>query len=143
MTFLRFMGSFLKNLLQFVQFLAQLGKRPFCWIGFLICLLGGAEVGFHRSVFLVPAAIFGSVHSMCAPMFLAQLAGPLKMDFLGNLLHGSSTGLLSSCLILVLRSFLAGLRICFLGGNTCSIAYSKARRECMPMGVIPFSCRLY
>jgi hypothetical protein len=90
------MGSFLKSLLQFVQFLAQLGKRLFCWIGFLTCLLGNAEIGFHHPFFLVPAAIFGSMRSMRAPMFLAQLAGPLKTDFLGNLLHGSSIGPLGS-----------------------------------------------
>jgi hypothetical protein len=111
------MGSFLKSLLQLVQFLAQLGKRLFCGIRFLTCLLGGAEIGFHCPVFLIPAAIFGSVRSMHAPMFLAQLVGPLKMNFLGNLLHGSSTGPLSSCLVLVMRSFLAGWCMGFLGGT--------------------------
>jgi hypothetical protein len=53
---------------------------------------------------------------MHAPMFFAQLAGPLKMDFLGSLLCGSSTGPLGSCLVLV-RSFLARLRMGFLGGT--------------------------
>ncbi len=38
------------------------------------------------------------------------------MDFLESLLCGSSTGLLSSCLVLV-RSFLSGLRMGFLGGT--------------------------
>jgi hypothetical protein len=32
------------------------------------------EIGFHHPVFLITAAIFGSVPSMRAPMFLAQLA---------------------------------------------------------------------
>jgi hypothetical protein len=108
------MGSFLKSLLQFIQFLAQLGKRLFCWIGFLTCLLGGAEIGFHCA-FLVLAAIFGSMRSMRAPLFLAQLARVLKTDFLVSLLCGSSTGLLGSRLVLV-RSFLAGLRMGFLRG---------------------------
>ncbi len=49
-------------------------------------------------------------------MFLAELVGPPKTDFLGSLLHGSSTGLLGSCLVLV-RSFLAGLRMGFLQGT--------------------------
>jgi hypothetical protein len=49
-------------------------------------------------------------------MFLSQLAGPLKTDFLGSLLRGSSTGPLASCLGLV-RSLLAGLRMGFLGGT--------------------------
>jgi hypothetical protein len=114
--FLRLMGSLLKSLLQLVQFLAQLGKWLFCWIGFLTCLLGGTEIGLHHSVFLVHASIFGSVRSMHAPMFLAQLAGPLKTDFLGTLLRGSSTGPLGSCLVLV-RSFLARLRMDFLPGT--------------------------
>jgi hypothetical protein len=107
------MGSFFKSLLQFVQFLAQLGKRLFCWVGFLTCLLGNAEIGFHHPIFLVPAATFGSMRCMRAPMFLAHLAGPLKMDFLGSLLRGSSAGPLSSCLVLV-RRFLAGLHMGFL-----------------------------
>jgi hypothetical protein len=110
------MRSFLKSLLQLVQFLAQLDKQLFCWIGFLSCLLGGADIGFHHSIFLVLAACFGSVRSMITPIFLAQLTGPLKTDFLGSLLCGSSTGPLSSCLILA-RSFLAGLRMGFLGGT--------------------------
>jgi hypothetical protein len=110
------MGSFHKSLFQFVQFLAQLGKQLFCWIGFLTCLLGGADIVFHHFIFLVPAKIFGGVPSMRAPMFLAQLARRIKMDFLGSLLCGSSTGLLSSCLVLV-RSSLARLRMGFLGGT--------------------------
>ncbi len=109
MAFFRLMGSLLKSLLQFIKFLAQLGKRLFC-LGLLTCLLGGREIGFHHSVLLVPAAIFGSVHSMCAPMFLAQLTGPLKMDFFVSLLRGSITGPLGSCLVLV-RSFLVRLRM--------------------------------
>jgi hypothetical protein len=83
---------------------------------FLTCLLGGLEFGFHCSIFLALAAIFGSVHSMRAPMFLAQLARLLKTDFLVSLLCDSSAGLHGSCRILV-RSFLAGLRMGFLGGT--------------------------
>ncbi len=87
-----------------------------CWIGFLTCLLGGAEISFCRSVFLIPATVLGSMRGMHACMFLAQLAGLLKMDFFGNLLRGYRTGLLVSCLAL-LRSFLAGLRMGFLWGT--------------------------
>jgi hypothetical protein len=53
---------------------------------------------------------------MRAPMFLAQLARLLKMDFLGSLLHDSSTGLLGSSLVLV-SSFLARWRMGFLRGT--------------------------
>jgi hypothetical protein len=71
MAILRLMGSFLNSLLQAVQFLAQLGERLFCGIGFLACLLGDVEVGFQRSIFLILAAILGSMRSMRTPMFLA------------------------------------------------------------------------
>jgi hypothetical protein len=107
------MGSFLKSLLQTVQFLAQLGEQLLCGIGFLTCLLGGTEVGFQCSVFLILAAILGSVRSMRTPMFLAQLTGLLEMDFLGNLHCGSNTGPLGSCLVLV-RSFFTGWCMGFL-----------------------------
>jgi hypothetical protein len=73
-----------------VQFLAQLGKQLLRRIEFLTCLLGGTEVGFQRSVFLILATILGSVRSMCTPMFLAQLARLLETDFLGNPHHGLS-----------------------------------------------------
>ena len=116
MAFLRLMGSFLKSLLQLVQFLAQLGEQLLCWIGFLICLLDGAEIGFCRPVFLVLVAIFGSMRSMHALMFLAQLARFLKTDFLVSLLCDSSTGPLGSCLVLV-RSFLARWRMGFFRGT--------------------------
>ncbi len=85
------MGSLLKSLLQLVQFLAQLGKQLLCWIGFLTCLLGGMEISFCHPVFLILAAIFGSMRNMHAPIFLAQLAKLLKMDFLVSLLRGTIT----------------------------------------------------
>ncbi len=114
-----------KSLLQFVQFLAQLGEQLFCWIGFFTCLLCGAEIGFHCPVFVLLVAIFGSMCSMHAPMFLAQLAGPLKTDFLCSLLRGSSTGPLGSCLVLV-RAFSPDCKWAFLGVHTCLIVLREA-----------------
>jgi hypothetical protein len=125
MVILRLMGSFLKSFLQLVQFLAQLGEQLLCWIGFLTCLLGGAEVGFHRPVFLKLAAIFGSVRSMRAPMFLANLVRLFKMDFLVSLLCGSVTGPLGSCFNL-LRSFLAELHMGFLGGTHALNSFERS-----------------
>ncbi len=87
------------------------------WV--LTCLLGGLEIGFCHPVFLILAAIFGSVCSMCALMFLAQLARLLEMDFLVILLCGTITGPLGSCLVLV-RSFLAGWRMGFCWGYIIS-----------------------
>ncbi len=47
MTALPLLGvSFLENLLELVQFLAQLRERLLCGIGFLSAFLGGAEIGF-------------------------------------------------------------------------------------------------
>ncbi len=116
MAFLRLVGSLLKSLLQLVQILAQLGERLLCWIGFLTCLLGGAEIGFCHPIFLVFVANFGSVLSMHAPIFLAQLARLLKTDFLENLPRGNIAGLLGSHLVLV-RSFLTGWRMGLLVGT--------------------------
>ncbi len=116
MAFLRLVGSLLKSLLQLVQFLAQLGKCLLCWIGFLTCLLGGMEIRVCCSVFLILVAIFGSVLSMHAPKFLAQLARLLKTDFLVSLLCGTITVLLGSCLVLV-RSFLTGWHMGLLMGT--------------------------
>jgi hypothetical protein len=104
-----------KSLLQLVQFLAQLGKQLLCWIGFLTCLLGGTEIGFHRPVFLILAAIFGIMRSMRAPIFLAQLARILETNFFVSLLCGTITGPLISRLILV-RSFLVGWHMGLLMG---------------------------
>ncbi len=64
------------------------------------------EISFGHPI-LILAAVFGSVRNMRTPIFLAQLARLLEIDFLVSLLHGTITGPLGSCLILV-RSFLAG-----------------------------------
>ena len=48
---------FLDHLLKLVQFLAQLHERLLCGIGFLSAFLGGAVIGFFRSVFLKSTAI--------------------------------------------------------------------------------------
>ncbi len=83
---------------------------------FLTCLLGGAEISFHHSIFLIPATVLGGLRGMHAPMFFAQFAGLLETDFLGNLLCSSSTGPLGSCLAF-LRSFLSRLCMGFLLGT--------------------------
>jgi hypothetical protein len=126
--FLRLVRSLLKSLLQLVQFLAQLGERLLCWIGFLTCLLGSTEIGFCHPVFLILAAIFGSMHSMHVPIFLAQLARLLKTDLLVSLLCGTINGLLGSCLVLV-RSFLAGWRIGFLRGTYALNSFKKSLKR--------------
>ncbi len=62
---------------------------------------------------------------MRAPMFLAQLARLLETYFLVSLIHGSSTGPLGSCLVLV-RSFLAGWRMGFLRGTYVLNSFEEA-----------------
>ncbi len=74
------------------------------------------EIGFCHPVFLVLAAIFGSVRSLRTPIFLAQLARLLKTDYLGILPRGSITGPLGSRLILM-GSFLTGWRMGLLMGT--------------------------
>jgi len=66
--------SFLENLLELVQFATQLGERLLRGIGILSAFLGGAEIGFFRSVFLETMAIASIVRRVRAPMFLAQVA---------------------------------------------------------------------
>ncbi len=65
---------FLENLLGLVHFLAQLHERLLRGIGFLSAFLGGAEIGFLRSVFLKTTTISSIVGRVSAPMLLAQVA---------------------------------------------------------------------
>ncbi len=82
--------SFLDNLLERVQFIAQLGERLLRGIGILSAFLSGAEIGFFRSVFLETTAIASIVRRVRAPMFLAQVA-----MFLGTY-HFQDSGILST-----------------------------------------------
>ncbi len=65
---------FLQHFLKLVQFLAQLSERLLRGIGFLSTFLGGAEIGFFRSVFLKTMTIAGIVCRVRAPMLLAKVA---------------------------------------------------------------------
>jgi hypothetical protein len=96
--------------------------------GFLTCLLGGTEIGFCHPLFLILAAIFGSVRSMRAYIILSQLARLLKTDFLVSLLRGTITGPLGSYLILV-RRFLAGLRMGFLRGTYLLNSFERSLKR--------------
>jgi hypothetical protein len=125
---MQFVGSLLKSLLQLVQFVSQLGEQLLCWIGFLTCLFGGSEISFRRPIFLILAAIFGSMCSMRAPMFLAQFARLLEMDFLVSLLCGTITGPLGSRLLLV-RSFLAGWHMDFLMGTYTLDSFERSLKR--------------
>ncbi len=97
-------------------------------MGLLTCLLGSAEFGFCRPIFLILAAIFGSVRSMRAPKFLAQLARLLVTDFLVSLLRGTITGPLGSCLVLM-RSFLARWRMGFLMGTYVLDSFKRSLKR--------------
>ncbi len=77
--------SFLENLLELVQFLAQLRERLLRGIGFLSAFLGGTEIGFFCSVFLKTTTIASTVRHVRAPMLLAQVA-----MFLGTYLFRDS-----------------------------------------------------
>ncbi len=77
--------SFLENLLELAQFIAQLGERLLRRIGILSTFLSGAEIGFFRSVFLETTTIASIVRRVRAPIFLAQVA-----MFLGTYLFRDS-----------------------------------------------------
>ena len=66
--------SFLENLLELVQFVAQLRERLLRGNGILSAFLSGAEIGFFRSVVLETTAIASIVRRVRVPMFLAQVA---------------------------------------------------------------------
>ncbi len=65
MAFLGLGALFLDCLLKLFEFLAQLRKRLPCRNGFLSAFLGGAEIGFLRSVFLIPMTVSLIVCSRC------------------------------------------------------------------------------
>ncbi len=91
-------------------------QRVLCGIGFLSAFLGGAEIRFFSSVFLVPTTILGIVHGICAPMLLVEVTMLLDMSFLGNLASMLGTRPLVSLLALV-RSLLVGLCFGFFLGT--------------------------
>ncbi len=62
--FLLFGILFLDLLLNLVHFLAQLRKILCCGIEFLSTILGGMQVRFFQSVFLIPTTILGIVHGI-------------------------------------------------------------------------------
>ncbi len=105
--------SFLDNLLELVQFLAQLRKRLLRGIGFLSAFLGGAEIGFLRSVFLEATTIMSIVGRVRIPMFLAQVA-----MLLGTYLFRDSGTLITRSLrtlLLAVRRFLIARRVGLVG----------------------------
>jgi hypothetical protein len=118
--------SFLENLLELVQFVAQLGKRLLRGIGILSAFLSGAEIGFVRSVFLETTAITSIVRRVHAPMFLAQVA-----MFLGTYLFRDS-GTLSTrslcTLLLAVRSFLVARRVGLAGSFLPTYALDSLER---------------
>ena len=118
--------SFLENLLELVQFIAQLGDRLLHGIGIISAFLSGAEIGFFRSVFLETTAIASIVRRVRAPMLLAQVA-----MFLGTYLFWDS-GTLSTrslrTLLLAVESFLVAGRIGFIGSFLPTYAFDSLER---------------
>ncbi len=104
---------FLDHLLELVQFLAQLRERLLRGIGFLSPFLGGAEIGFLRSVFLEATTITSIVGRVRAPMLLAQVA------MLLGAYHFWDSGTLSTrslrTLLLAVQRFLVARRVGLVG----------------------------
>jgi hypothetical protein len=101
MVFLGLGALFLYCLLKLVQFHAQLRKRLLTGIGFLSAFLGGAEIGFFCSIFLILVTVSCIVHSMRTPMLLAEVAMLLGASFFGDSDSSISTKSLVSFLTLV------------------------------------------
>jgi hypothetical protein len=80
--FLGLEAQFLEHLLKLVHLLAQLRKILPYRIGFFSAFFGGAEIGFLCSVFLILTTVARIVHSMHAPMLLAEVAMLLGASFL-------------------------------------------------------------
>ncbi len=139
--FLWFGAFFLDRLLRLFQLLAQLRKKVLCGIGFLSAFLSGTDIGFFLFVFHILTTIFCAVHSIRAPMILADVAMLLKANFFGTLAIDSVPGLLFSFLLL-LEAFLLDCALDFSCAHTRSITSRDIRSECMSSWVIPFLWRL-
>jgi hypothetical protein len=93
--FLDLWEAFLRVFSNLSNFLLNSANDSFAGLGFLPAFLAARKIGFCHPVFLILAAVFGSVRSMRVPMFLAQLARLLKTDFLVSLLCGTLLGCLA------------------------------------------------
>ncbi len=111
---LPFLGvAFLENLLELVQFLAQLRDRLLHGTGFLSAFLGGAEIGFLRSVFLKTTTIASIVGRVRAPMLLAQVLMLLSTYLFWDSETLSTRSLRT--LLLAVRRFLVARRVGLVG----------------------------
>jgi hypothetical protein len=137
MMFLQFGALFFDCLLMLFQLLAHLHKRVLCGIGFLSAFLGKAEIGFFQSVFLILTTISCVVHSICAPMLLAEVAMLLGASFLGDSGRRLSTRSLVSFLALI-EGFLVGSCVGLFLCTKHSIALRDISSKCMLTGVISF-----
>jgi hypothetical protein len=127
--FLSFGDLFLDCLLKLVQFFAQMCKRLLCGIRFLSTFIGGTEIVFLRSVFLVPTTTLCVVRGIHAPIFHPEVAMLLGTSFLGDSGHRLSTRSVVSSLDCALDFSLAHMH---------SIVLRDMRSERMSMGVLPF-----
>ncbi len=118
-------ACFLIAFSSFLNFLLICAKRFLCRIGFLSTFLGGMEIGFLRPIFLILTTITCVVHSVHAPMLLAEVAMFFGASFLGDSGRRLSTRLLVSFLALV-GSFLIGLCI---GLFLCTYALYSLKRH--------------
>jgi hypothetical protein len=118
---------FLDHLLELVQFLAQLRERVLRGIGFLSAFLGGAEIGFFRSVFLKTTAIASIVRRVCAPMLLAQVAMILGTYLFRD--SGTVSTRLLRTLLLDVRRFLVARRVGLVESFPATYALNSLERQ--------------
>jgi hypothetical protein len=99
-----------------------------CGITFLTAFLGGAEIRFLLSVLLKPTTIMSVVHGIRTPMLLAQVAMPLKANFLGHPDCSLGTRAFLPFLALV-RRLLGRLRFALLVGADAFDCFQQSKKR--------------
>jgi hypothetical protein len=110
------------------NFLLNWANNCFTGLGSLPAFLAAWKSAFTVLCFLYLWQSLVACVVCAPPCFLHSSQRPLKTDFLGSLLCGSSTGPLGSCLLLV-RSFLVRWRMGFLMGTYALNSFERSLKR--------------
>ncbi len=140
--FLDLWEAFLRVFSNLSNFLLNWANDCFAGLGFLPAFLEDQKLAFTIPPFsYLRQSLVACI--VCAPQcFLHSLQDFSKWTFLWACFVAPLLGCLAPALFLW-EAFLPDGAWVFSGVHTRSIASREAWRECMFMGVIPFSCRLY
>ena len=118
--------SFLENLLELVQFLAQLCERLLRGIGVFSAFLSGVEIGFLCSVLFETMTIASIVGRVRTPMLFAQVAMLLGTCFFRD--SGTLSTRSLRTLLLAVRRFLVARRVGLVGSFLPTYALNSLER---------------